>query len=86
MKALISTLETRLTGYRVAELVADNSTFPVADTMFWVDFPSNLDLSLVSEDKYWYDPLDQTIKPNFTLDSEQLFNNMITTLAGETPY
>jgi hypothetical protein len=62
MKALISTTEPRQTGYRVSEVVADGSTFPVADTMFWTLFPSNLDPSLVPEDKYWYDPTDQTIK------------------------
>ena len=62
MKALISTIELRQTGYRVAEVVANGSIFPVADTMFWTDFPSNLDLSLVPQDQYWYDPSNQTIK------------------------
>ena len=62
MKALISTTEPRQTGYRVAEVVADGATFPVAETMFWTDFPSNLDPALVPEDQYWYDPTDQTIK------------------------
>jgi hypothetical protein len=62
MKALISTTEPRQTGYRVAEVVADGATFPVAETMFWVDFPSNLDPTLVPQDQYWYDPTDQTIK------------------------
>jgi len=62
MKALISTTETRQTGYRVAEVVADGATFPVAETLFWTDFPSNLDPALVPEDQYWYDPADQTIK------------------------
>ena len=62
MKALISTTEPRQTGYRVAEVVADGATFPVAETMFWTDFPSNLDPALVSQDQYWCDPTDQTIK------------------------
>jgi hypothetical protein len=62
MKALISTLEERQTGYRVAEVVADGATFPVAETLFWTDFPSNLDPALVPQDQYWYDPTDQTIK------------------------
>jgi hypothetical protein len=62
MKALISTTEPRQTGYRVAEVVADGATFPVAETMFWTDFPSNLDPTLVPQDQYWYDPTDQTIK------------------------
>ena len=62
MKALISTTESRQTGYRVAEVVADGATFPAAETMFWTDFPSNLDPTLVPQDQYWYDPTDQTIK------------------------
>ena len=62
MKALISTIEPRQTGYRVAQVNADNQIFPVADELFWADFPSNLDAALVPEDKYWYDPTDQTIK------------------------
>lgn len=62
MKALISTLEPRQTGYRVAEVVADGDTFSVAETMFWTDFPSDLDPALVPQDQYWYDPSDNTIK------------------------
>lgn len=62
MKALISTTEPRETGYRVAEVVADGATFPVADQMFWVNFPSDFDPTFVPQDKYWYDPTDQTIK------------------------
>ena len=62
MKALISTTEPRQTGYRVAEVVADGSTFPLAETMFWTDFPTNFDPALVPQDQYWYDPTDQTIK------------------------
>jgi hypothetical protein len=63
MKALISTLEPRLTGYRVAQTSYDDQVFPVADTLFWVDFPSDLDTMLVPQDYYWYDPSDKTIKP-----------------------
>jgi hypothetical protein len=62
MKALISTIEPRQTGYRVAEVVADGATFPVAETMFWTAFPSDLDPALVPQDLYWYDPTDQAIK------------------------
>lgn len=61
MKALISTIEPRLTGYRVAEVVADDAEFPVAPALFWTDFPSDLDPSLVPMDAYWYNPVDQTI-------------------------
>lgn len=63
MKALISTLEPRLTGYRVAQTSYDDQVFPVADTLFWVDFPNDLDTMLVPLDYYWYDPNDETIKP-----------------------
>lgn len=63
MKALISKIEPRKTGYRVAQVVADNQIFPIAEPeMFWVDFPSNLDSALVPQDQYWYDSTDQTIK------------------------
>jgi len=59
MKALISTTEPRQTGYRVAEVAADGATFSVADTMFWVSCANS-----VVQDEFWYDPSDQTIKPN----------------------
>jgi hypothetical protein len=62
MKALISTIETRITGYRVAEVVPDGATFPVSDMLFWTDFPSNFDPALVPFDQYWYDLSDQLIK------------------------
>jgi hypothetical protein len=63
MKALISKIEPRQTGYRVAQVVADNETFPVAEPdLFWADFPSNLDSELVPHDMFWYNPSDQTIK------------------------
>jgi hypothetical protein len=63
MKALISTLEPRQTGYRVAQVSYDDQVFPVAETMFWVNFPSDLNVELVPQDLYWYDPSDETIKP-----------------------
>ena len=63
MKALISTLEPRQTGYRVAQVSYDDQVFPVAETMFWVDFPPELNAELVPQDFYWYDPTDETIKP-----------------------
>jgi hypothetical protein len=59
MKALISTIEPRYTGYRVAQVVDDGIIFPVSTEMFWYDCASN-----VVADEYWYDPADQTIKPN----------------------
>lgn len=62
MQALISIIEPRQTGYRVAQVVADNETFPVSSELFWTEFPPNLDPALVPQDQYWYDSSDQTIK------------------------
>jgi hypothetical protein len=58
-EALISTIEPRETGYRVAQVVAEGETFPVAPTLFWIACNDN-----VVADQFWYDPVDQTIKPN----------------------
>lgn len=63
MKALISSTEPRETGYRVAEVAYDDQVFPVAETMWWVDFPADLNTQLVSQNGYWFDPTDNTIKP-----------------------
>jgi len=59
MKALISTIENREGGYRVAQIVQDNETFPVSEEMFWASCGDD-----VIQDKFWYDPSDQQIKPN----------------------
>jgi hypothetical protein len=56
MKALISPIEPRETGYRVAEV--SKVSFDVAPPLFWID----CDESIV-QDIFWYDPSDQTIKP-----------------------
>jgi hypothetical protein len=61
MKALISIIEARYTGYRVAQVVDDGIIFPVSDEMFWFDCAAD-----VIADQFWYDPTDQTIKPNPT--------------------
>ena len=54
-QALISTIEPRETGYRVAQVVAEGETFPVATGFFWVACADD-----VVQDKFWYDPQDQT--------------------------
>ena len=54
MQALISTIEPREDGYRVAEVVQDGNTFPVADVFFWHTCPD-----YVVADQYWYDPRDE---------------------------
>jgi hypothetical protein len=54
-QALISTVEPRANGYRVAQV--DEAAFPVADTLFWVECSDD-----IVADQYYYDPSDQTIK------------------------
>jgi len=58
-KALISTIEPRESGYRVAQVVDEGQTFEVAATLFWVDCADD-----VVADQFWYDPSDQLIKAN----------------------
>lgn len=58
MKALISPIEPRKSGYRVAQTIDDNAEFGVAEPLFWVNCADN-----VVADQFWYDPADQTIKP-----------------------
>lgn len=56
MKALISPIEPRQTGYRVAWI--NTEEIPHANPFFWVDCSDD-----VVQDQFWYDPVDQTIKP-----------------------
>jgi hypothetical protein len=58
MKALISSGETRETGYRVAQVEADAKIFEVAQPLFWFSCADD-----VVADQFWYDPETQTIKP-----------------------
>lgn len=55
-KALISPIETRETGYRVAW--TNDVEIDHAEPLFWVDCTDD-----VVQDQFWYDPSDQTIKP-----------------------
>lgn len=57
MKALISSIEPRETGYRVAQIEQDTNVFAVAEGLFWIDCEENLDIN-----NTWYDPVDQQIK------------------------
>ena len=68
MRALISKIEPRETGYRVAQVVANNEIFDVSDGLEWV-FCDNT----VVADQFWYDPADNTIKaiPTPTVSSTQ---------------
>lgn len=55
-QALISPGEPRETGYRVAQV--EQQSFDVALPLFWVKCTD-----VVTADKFWYDPSDETIKP-----------------------
>jgi hypothetical protein len=48
-KALISTVEPRESGYRVAQVVETSATFKVAPALYWVDCNDN-----IIADKFWY--------------------------------
>jgi hypothetical protein len=59
-QALISTVEPRYTGYRVAQVVDSKAdTFEVGDTLFWADCAND-----VVADQFWYNPDNQLIEPN----------------------
>lgn len=57
MKALISSIEPREAGYRVAQVEQDENVFAVANGMFWVDCPDDL-----TADSKWFDPADSSFK------------------------
>lgn len=57
MQALISTVEPRETGYRVAQVVTDDQVFPVSPELFWTSCPDDL-----VADQKWYDPADGQFK------------------------
>ena len=58
-KALISTVEPRESGYRVAQVEDAANVFEVSSSLMWVDCADN-----VVADQFWYDPIDQLIKAN----------------------
>lgn len=57
MQALVSTFEPTQTGYRVAQVAADDAVFSVAEGLMWVSCAED-----VVADLFWYDPQDQSIK------------------------
>jgi hypothetical protein len=59
MKALICPNEPIQNGYRIAQVESDNSIFPVAEPMYWMDCSAE-----VVPDVWYYDPADQAIKEN----------------------
>lgn len=56
-KALISTVEPRESGYRVAQVEDAANIFEVGSGLEWVDCADN-----VVADQFWYDPQDKLIK------------------------
>lgn len=58
-KALISTVEPRESGYRVAQVEDAANTFEVAAGLMWVDCADD-----VVADQFWYDPQDKLVKAN----------------------
>jgi hypothetical protein len=56
-QALISTVEPRESGYRVAQVEDAANVFEVGSGLMWVDCADN-----VVADQFWYDPSDQLIK------------------------
>ena len=58
-KALISTVEPRESGYRVAQVEDAANVFEVGSGLMWVDCADN-----IVADQFWYDPADQLIKAN----------------------
>jgi hypothetical protein len=62
-QALISTIEPRYTGFRVAQVVNSKAdTFEVDDNLFWADCADD-----VVADQFWYNPDNQLIEPNLGL-------------------
>jgi hypothetical protein len=57
MKALISKIEPRIDGYRVAQVVANGETFEVNPDFMWVDCPNT-----ITADSVWYDPTTSEFK------------------------
>lgn len=56
-KAIISPLETRETGYRVAQVVNDGEQFEIGPPLFWQDCPDN-----IVADQFWFDPASSSFK------------------------
>lgn len=81
MKALISKIQSCQTGYRVAQIVADDATFPVAENLEWVECADN-----VVADQYWFDPLDNTIKiiPDLQENQQNLNKNQPISTGSQT--
>jgi hypothetical protein len=76
MKALISPIETREQGYRVAEV--HETGFEIAQPLFWVDCPNDL-----IADSKWFDPNDNTFK-DFPILQKSIIDNQPVTQGTQT--
>ncbi len=54
-KALISTIEPRETGYRVAQVELEENIFETNEAYIWIDCPDH-----VIADSHWYNPKDKS--------------------------
>lgn len=79
MKALISTIEPRETGYRVAQVEPEQNVFDVAEGLFWVDCPAH-----ITQDDFWYDPQDQLFKETPVAATSQAVQPQPTVNGAET--
>lgn len=59
MKALVSKIEHRNTGYRVAQVEIDADVFDVSDDFEWITCPDD-----IVADQYWYDQKNNSFKKN----------------------
>lgn len=58
MKALISKIEPRESGYRVAQVEQDDNIFDVAEDLFWTDCPDEC-----VADIWFYNPESEMCEP-----------------------
>lgn len=68
-KALVSTIEPRFSGYRVAQVEQSENTFNVSDQLIWVECPDD-----VVADLFWYDPESKT----FVAISQEVVQSPVT--------
>lgn len=57
-KALVSTIEPRETGFRIAQVEKEEDTFDVAEGLYWVPCADN-----IVADQYFYDLVTNSILP-----------------------
>lgn len=66
-KALISKIEPRNTGFRVAQVEPESKIFEVAEDFEWVDCPDD-----VVADQFWYDPKTKQFKTTIEIPAKRV--------------